>query len=278
MAFPQEKIKDFFEEETEKIAQKIEKTPMEKFFLFFLILITISAVVLGYLQFKKNIEEPLLFSYLNQKTGELRMQYNLENLNYSGTQNVTNLQKQDSDLDGLDDYSEIYIYHTNPYLEDTDSDGLPDKQEIQAGSDPNCATGQDCKIETAPAPTTSPSEDFNLNLNENIAAPVVGSDTTTADLLDIESQLLSGDMTLEELGINNPEMQQLLEQIKSQQVTDINQLNPEDKQAALQTLEIITPEEIRQELINRGFDKSQLDQIDDQALQKMFLDTLKLYK
>ena len=49
------KIKEFFEEKTEKIAAKIERTPMEKFFVFFLILITVTALTLGYLQMKKNI-------------------------------------------------------------------------------------------------------------------------------------------------------------------------------------------------------------------------------
>ena len=43
----QERIKEFFEQKTERIANKIEKTPMEKFFVFFLILFTISALVLG---------------------------------------------------------------------------------------------------------------------------------------------------------------------------------------------------------------------------------------
>ncbi len=88
MALGQEKIKDFFEEKTEKFANKIERTPMEKFFLFFLILITISALVLGYLQFKSNIEGPLADSYLRELRGNLRAKYGLLNLNTANTNQV----------------------------------------------------------------------------------------------------------------------------------------------------------------------------------------------
>jgi Bacterial TSP3 repeat len=46
----------------------------------------------------------------------------------------------DSDLDGLTDYDEINVYHTNPYKADTDNDGLTDYQEVKIyHTDPNKA-------------------------------------------------------------------------------------------------------------------------------------------
>lgn len=36
----------------------------------------------------------------------------------------------DSDKDGLSDYSELYMYETNPYVADTDGDGYNDKYEV----------------------------------------------------------------------------------------------------------------------------------------------------
>ncbi|MFC1632808.1 hypothetical protein ACFL1U_01535 [Patescibacteria group bacterium] len=42
----------------------------------------------------------------------------------------------DSDKDGLPDWKEQKIYHTNPRREDTDDDGMPDQVEIDQGSDP----------------------------------------------------------------------------------------------------------------------------------------------
>lgn len=52
--------------------------------------------------------------------------------------------KLDSDADTVNDYDELYIYKTSPYLNDSDSDGLLDGSEIAAGQDPNCATGATC--------------------------------------------------------------------------------------------------------------------------------------
>ncbi len=43
----------------------------------------------------------------------------------------------DSDLDGLTDWQEIHIYHTDPYNPDTDGDGYQDGAEVKAGYNPN---------------------------------------------------------------------------------------------------------------------------------------------
>ena len=47
------------------------------------------------------------------------------------------LKLTDTDEDGLNDYQEMYVYHTNPYDEDTDKDGLNDKIETAKGTPPN---------------------------------------------------------------------------------------------------------------------------------------------
>ncbi|MFX0101834.1 MAG: right-handed parallel beta-helix repeat-containing protein [Candidatus Hodarchaeota archaeon] len=46
----------------------------------------------------------------------------------------------DSDLDGITDYLEIYVYETSPTDSDTDGDGFSDGVEIAAGTDPTSAT------------------------------------------------------------------------------------------------------------------------------------------
>lgn len=47
------------------------------------------------------------------------------------------LQSMDTDYDGLDDYTELYTYHTNPFLADTDNDGASDQEEITSNTNPN---------------------------------------------------------------------------------------------------------------------------------------------
>jgi hypothetical protein len=242
MEIGQEKIKDYFSAKKEKINSRIEQTPMEKFFLLFLVIITVSAVILGYLQFQKNIKSPLYYSYLERKRGELRTEYNLINLNIDtlGKAEIKKLQSQDSDLDGLDDYSEIYIYKTSPYLEDSDNDGIWDKDEVFNGTDPNCPQGQTCQQP--------------LEVPSGLSGGPVENATSS-----------------QELNINTSGYDEIFQLLNTSGAENIN---AEDKQQVLDTLKNLTPAEIRQELIKRGMDQSLLDKIDDQTLKAYFLQTL----
>ena len=66
------------------------------------------------------------------------------------TKNGTDLKTTDSDGDGLTDYEEIYIYHTNPNKADTDGDGIDDYTETKlAFSDPNKADFNGLQTELA---------------------------------------------------------------------------------------------------------------------------------
>lgn len=285
----QSRIKEFFEARTQKITQKIEKTPMEKFFLFFLILITIAAVVLGTLQFKQNLEDPLRTSYLEQEKGKIQEKYNINaiaNTNQTLSQEeAILLQRKDSDLDGLSDYSEIYLYKTNAYSEDTDGDGLLDKNEILNGTDPLCAEGQDCtnpveeELVNQPVPANANAND-NANSNSNINQPGAVIDLTTLDFAEFQRQLLAGEITLQQLGIDDPEMQKTLDELRAAQNQNLNatELPEEEKQKAIDELKNMSAEEIRAtlgaELEKRGLDKSILDQMDDAALKKIFEEAL----
>ncbi|MFA5128178.1 MAG: hypothetical protein WC457_04245 [Patescibacteria group bacterium] len=75
------------------------------------------------------------------------------------------LRYRDTDADGLNDFDELYVYSTSPYLADTDSDGLTDKQEVEGGKNPNCAEGKDC----------------NASIAENGSAIIATSSTDVAD-------------------------------------------------------------------------------------------------
>ena len=60
---------------------------------------------------------------------------------FAQTSNTTitagTLQKLDTDGDGLSDWEEINIYHTDPNKADTDGDGYKDGQEINNGYTPD---------------------------------------------------------------------------------------------------------------------------------------------
>jgi|SRR3989344_3267710 len=92
----------------------------------------ILTVGLGMLQIRNTMYAP--FALNNNIPPDLKEKVNDE----------MSLQYRDTDMDGLNDFDELYVYSTSPYLADTDSDGIPDKQEVDLGKDPNCVEGQDC--------------------------------------------------------------------------------------------------------------------------------------
>jgi len=59
---------------------------------------------------------------------------------------IEELKKLDTDSDGLNNYQEIYQFHTSIFLEDSDSDGISDLAEVSSGEDPLCPRGQDCNL------------------------------------------------------------------------------------------------------------------------------------
>ena len=89
-------------------------------------------------QFKKSISQPFAYTPNN---GNIQGQ---AISGEDGEDSDTALRAKDTDKDGLNDYDELNIYNTSPYLEDSDSDGFSDKQEIDSENDPNCPVGRDC--------------------------------------------------------------------------------------------------------------------------------------
>ena len=73
----------------------------------------------------------------------------------SNSISLAEMQGKDTDKDKLNDYDELYIYNTSPYIEDSDSDGNSDYDEIIAGTDPNCPTGKECESKSSPASAPS---------------------------------------------------------------------------------------------------------------------------
>ncbi|MEA2065339.1 MAG: hypothetical protein U9O66_03555 [Patescibacteria group bacterium] len=102
----------------------------------FLLVIGVSALILGFLRFKTTIN-----SAFNTNTTDNK---NFTKYEDDKLREILDQQNSDIDQDGLSDYDEINIYNTSPYLKDTDSDGYSDKQEIDDKENPNCPRGQEC--------------------------------------------------------------------------------------------------------------------------------------
>ena len=73
--------------------------------------------------------------------------YSGDRFTTTSERNAEEIQKQkttDTDGDGINDYDELNVFRTSPYLADSDSDGFDDNQEIKSGNDPNCPVDQNC--------------------------------------------------------------------------------------------------------------------------------------
>ncbi len=104
----------------------------QKIGVILLSVFSIFAIGLGVLQIRNTMYAPFA---LNKKVPPLVR----DDINSSET-----LMYRDTDKDGLNDFDELYVYATSPYLADTDSDGLADKAEIDKGTDPLCPEGHSC--------------------------------------------------------------------------------------------------------------------------------------
>jgi hypothetical protein len=136
--------------------------------LIFLGIFTVAILVFWTLQMQANIKGPL-------QLGDEYSTLSKNNTNNIGTCTGpdcladTELRDKDTDKDFLSDWEELNIYGTSPYLDDSDSDGIFDKEEIDAGTDPNCAKGTNCDVEVInPEPEKDITAELN-DLSENIS-------------------------------------------------------------------------------------------------------------
>lgn len=114
-------------EQSEKGLSKEQKTG-----LILLSVFAVFAIGLGILQIRNTMYAPFA---LNKKIPPLVKDDIVSN---------ETLMYRDTDQDGLNDFDELYVYATSPYLADTDSDGAPDKAEVDKGANPLCPEGQTC--------------------------------------------------------------------------------------------------------------------------------------
>jgi len=151
------------------------------FFAFFLIFFQ-------FIKFKNNLSEPLKYNTDIQEKKESCSGPNCP-------QTIADLKAQDTDGDGLNDYDELNIYKTSPYLEDSDSDGFNDFEEIKNDKDPNCPSGRDC-YETDPLANAQAEDKNNIDLeelqktfkqNENSNLEGVNMGSSNLDLKDLEN-------------------------------------------------------------------------------------------
>lgn len=241
-------------------------------------LITLS---LGFLQMRNTIYGPFVFKLGSNYTPPISAEDKLKAL--------------DTDHDGLSDYDELYIYSTSPYLEDTDSDNILDKTEIERGTDPLCAEGQTCGLNTEYAGASS-TDDLILSPLGTEASPgnffeqlglAGGQDVSFLNM----GSVLQDPQKLRELLIKNGTDPVALSKVSDQDLLQMVQKEVYGNAGAVtqaslggtsaagisdlsQMGDLLTnPSRLRQLLLTTGkISQAQLDKISDEQLLKMATD------
>lgn len=148
------------------------------------------ALIFGTFYLWKHVASPFVLSYTGPKflTGDQQQQEEMEKL-----------RKEDTDEDELNDYDELYVYRTSPYIADSDSDGVDDKAEILNGEDPNCAPSMPCGAASDTVNPTTLKGTFVDAAASGVAASVAqgAPETIAPDALNIAEVLAQ--MTSDEI-------------------------------------------------------------------------------
>lgn len=175
-------------------------------------------------------------------------------LENSDVVNILALQQKDTDLDGLSDYDELYVYKTSPYLADSDSDGFSDGVEVQNNENPNCPAGQSCVV-ASQLPTASSFAELSSLSAEQIRQLLIdrGMDPEEVAKIDDESLIELYQETLSEVGSATSTSQ-------GGGTTDAI---------------LMTPAQIRALLITEGAVKAEdLEQLSDEQLMQLWQELL----
>lgn len=246
-------------------------TPKKVFLL--LSLLGIVAIAFGIWQISRQLRSPFQVNtnQANQNSQTLTL------TNTASVPRLESLREKDTDRDGLSDYDELYLAKTSPYIADSDSDGASDAAEIEAGTNPNCPAGSTCgrvvsntnalatNTNTAPAPTdlNNLSADQLREVLKNAGVPEETlNQIDDATLLQTYRDVLAEGNTGQTNANTNT----------SGSIT--NNANQYAGQVTYETLRNLTPAEIRQFFIENGVPKETLDQVDDQTLQQIYLESL----
>ncbi|MBI2427078.1 MAG: hypothetical protein HYV34_04485 [Candidatus Kerfeldbacteria bacterium] len=199
------------------------------------------ALIFGYLGIRQNLREPYAYLYKDVSDEELAaIQKQISDVFNKETNTLQDLQKKDTDADGLNDYNELYVYATSPYLLDTDGDTFSDSQEVNSGNDPNCPSGQQCGSRVEPADTTLP--DPETASPDEIRAVLLqaGIDQEALSFLSDTDLLALYTETVKETGLD-------LSKITPEKIVEILSRDQNEITAAN-----ITPAEIRDLLLLTG--------------------------
>lgn len=184
------------------MAENQEKTGLtseQKFGFVFLLIFAILCLILSFFQLRNNLYRP--YALTNSVPD------NLVKEKFSDPTEA--LHYRDTDVDGLNDFDEIYVYGTSAYLDDTDSDGVKDKDEISQGRNPLCAEGTSCDTQNAENLPSQALESWIKN-PDSTSSTLFNTEEYLNDPAKIKALLISSGVNEESLtGLTDDELKTL---------------------------------------------------------------------
>lgn len=237
-------------------------TKEQKIGFVLLLVFAFFAVGIGVLQVRNTMYRPFA----------LKREVPLEITDSINSQEV--LYYRDTDHDGLNDYEELTVYHTSPYLADTDSDGVDDHAEVQRHTNPLC--------NEATSVCADSSELAGSNL-VNTSTTLTGTSVSKPDPSPYDlSTMLTDPAQVRRLLIEAGASKQELDQVSDNDLMTIVRERLAAQQATLGNATASTatstssaqdiasvandPIKLRQALRNAGIDEKILSQIPDKDL------------
>lgn len=181
------------------------------------------------------------------------------------------LRSKDTDQDTLNDYEELYLYRTSPYLADTDGDTLSDSLEIKQGTDPLCAEGKVCGNEELSVDLAKKKQLLEQLSNAGDSLEAWQSSVRGLDLENIPADVLRQallDGGMDELELNELSDEDLLVMYQEAK-TELENISPISEETDLsdeESLRKLAPADLRALLIQQGADAVKLEQVSDEDL------------
>ena len=238
--------------------------------LLSIIVLAVIGIVFGFWRMGGILERPLH----KITVADIRSSYSdtdiAQNLALFGETSQAQLSAKDTDGDGLNDYDEINVYKTSPYLEDMDSDGVSDFEEIQQGTNPNCL-GNNCNIEPEAFVQGGEESADIAALNNGITEISPSYLRTLLEKSGIASsyiQQLTDKEILEVYYATVPPGTQINPPASNTNVSNTNTAIPQD-----QDIQKMSPQELRSFLIKSGMSKEMLDNFSDDEILQVLKET-----
>lgn len=191
----------------------------------------------------------------------------------------TALRLKDTDNDGLNDYDELNVYMTSPYLDDTDSDGFKDGEEIANGNNPNCAAGAECEVvDPLEGATNSTGDvDTSTSLMADILADVDMSSVSAEEIKAVREAFIESGYDKAKLdALTDKEVYQIY--LVSIQTYANNKESGIEAQTEETKISSDDATAIRTAYEKAGYKKEDLDKISDEDLIKAYKEALNTYE